>query len=569
MPSARKTAAILSVILGLTALGRAQDEQRVAPKTPPANPPAQIVTGAATSRPSENLELLHELRGIVFVDAPNKIAAASSVRGISTAQAPLVNSASFRAVFKPYLGHPLTSDTLNEICAKVVSYCRKIDRPVVDAIVPQQDITNGTVQILVLEGRVGQVRAEDNRFFPDKLILGAVRARAAQEISQNQILEDVDWLNRNPFHQTDVIFERGQELGQTDLVLHTQDHFPVRPYIGYENTGTESTGEDRYFTGINWGNAFGLDQQLNYQFTMNPDVQRFWAHSGSYIIPLPWRNQLTILGNYSSSNVQTFPGLFQTGQSWQLGGRYEIPLPRLGGLSESIVLGGDFKRTNTNADFGGSSVYSSFVDVVQFMGGYNVERVDRFGSTAASAQFFFSPGNIGGQDNAQDYQNARAGADPRYEYLNATLLRLTNLPESFSLATRFAGQVASAPLLPTEQLGLGGMDSVRGYLEQEADGDDGIIFSNELRTPSLSFFPKFKDALFFYGFVDYGVAWTRDAQVGQQGQTNFLGVGPGASYHIGPWFSVNYDYGWRLAQGNPSVQSHGRHNLRVVASILY
>jgi hemolysin activation/secretion protein len=569
MSSALKTAAILSVILGLGALVRGQDAERLAPKTPPANPPAQIVTSTPSPRPSGNVELLRELKGIVFVDAPDKIRSASQVRGISTEQARLVDSAAFRGLFKPYLGHPLTSGTLDEICAKVVTYCRKIDRPVVDAIVPQQDITNGTVQILLLEGRVGQVRAEGNRFFTSKLLLGAVRAQPAQEISQNQILEDADWLNRNPFRQTDVIFERGQELGQTDLVLHTQDHFPVRPYIGYENTGTESTGEDRYFTGINWGDAFGLDQQLNYQFTMNSDVQRFWAHSGSYVIPLPWRNQLTILGNFSSSEVQTFPGIFQSGQGWQLSGRYEIPLPRLGGLSQSIVLGGDFKRTNTNADFGGSSVYSSFVDIVQFMGGYNAERVDRFGSTAASAQFFFSPGNIGGQDNAQDYQNARAGAEARYEYLNATVLRVTNLPENFSLATRFAGQVASAPLLPTEQLGLGGMDSVRGYLEEEAEGDDGIIFSNELRTPSLSFFPKLKDALFLYGFVDYGVAWTRDAQVGQQSQTNFLGVGPGVSYRVGPWFSVNYDYGWRLARGDLNVQSHGRHNLRVLASILY
>jgi hemolysin activation/secretion protein len=241
----------------------------------------------------------------------------------------------------------------------------------------------------------------------------------------------------------------------------------------------------------------------------------------------------------------------------------------VGGLSQSIVLGGDFKRTNTNADFGGSSVYSSFVDVVQFMAAYDADRTDRFGSTSVAAQFFFSPGNIGGQDDAQDYQNARAGADPRYEYFNASVLRLTNLPDNFLLATRFVGQAATAPLLPSEQLGLGGMDSVRGYLEEEADGDDGIIFSNELRTGSLSLFPKLKDGLFFYGFVDYGVAWTRDAQFGQQSQTNFLGAGPGVTYHIGPWLRVNYDYGWRLARGDPDVQAHGRHNLRIVASILY
>ena len=33
------------------------------------------------------------------------------------------------------------------------------------------------------------------------------------------------------------------------------------------------------------------------------------------------------------------------------------------------------------------------------------------------------------------------------------------------------------------------------------------------------------------------------------GQENFLGAG-GVCYHIGPWPSIDYAYGWRIAQGD-------------------
>jgi hemolysin activation/secretion protein len=280
---------------------------------------------------------------------------------------------------------------------------------------------------------------------------------------------------------------------------------------------------------------------------------------------------LTVFGNWSASDVQTDPNILQNGQSWQLSARYEIPLAKVCNISQSVLLGGDFKRSNTNADFGGTSVYSSYVDVVQFMVGYNASSVDSRGSGDLSLEGYVSPGDIGAQDNRADYQNARVGADSQYIYGRVTADRTTNLPADFSWVTRAQAQLASSALLGSEQLGVGGMDSVRGYLEREGNGDDGILFSNELHTPPLSFFKIAgrKDQLYFLGFIDYGIAWTRDAQAGQPSQENFLGVGPGISYHLGPWLSVDYGYGWRLAAGDPSVHASGRNHLRILASFTF
>ncbi|MEI9898608.1 MAG: ShlB/FhaC/HecB family hemolysin secretion/activation protein [Chthoniobacter sp.] len=47
------------------------------------------------------------------------------------------------------------------------------------------------------------------------------------------------------------------------------------------------------------------------------------------------------------------------------------------------------------------------------------------------------------------------------------------------------GQIANEPLVSAEQFSAGGLSSVRGYLEGEVPGDNAIIGSIELRSPSL------------------------------------------------------------------------------------
>jgi hemolysin activation/secretion protein len=564
-------AAAFSALLITSSFASAQDADRIAPKLPPANPPAQIESAPPAPGMAGDQIIVQNLQGLVFVQKQADLEPASSARGVQTALAPLVNSPKFAAQLAPYLNHSLTFSKLNDICRLAVIYCRSVDRPVVDAIVPQQDVTSGTVQILILQGHLAQVRAEGNRFFPDKIFTSAIGSQPGDELSQSRLLGDVDWLNENPFHKTDLVLQPGARFGDTDVVLQTQDEFPARLYAGYENSGVRSTGGNRYLAGLNTGNTLGLDDQLNYQITTSDNFSRFSADSGSYTLPLPWHNTLTLFGNWSNTRVQTDNNISQDGEAWQLSGRYQIPLPRCGQATSSVILGADFKRTNTNADFGGNRVFASDVDVVQFMAGYDLTLTEPHGVTNASLEGYLSPGHLGGQDDHAAYESARAGSDDQYEYARLTVDHTCDLPLRMAWVSRFVGQLSSGPLLGSEELGVGGIDSVRGYYEREGNGDNGVIFSNEIHSPSASIFSiaGHKDQLYLLGFLDYGVAWTRDAGANQPGQENFLGAGPGISYHLGPWLSVDYAYGWRIAEGDPAVHATGRNHLRVLLSFTY
>jgi len=77
----------------------------------------------------------------------------------------------------------------------------------------------------------------------------------------------------------------------------TQESFPARFYMGYEDSGTKLTGEDRLLAGCNWGTPSGWDRQLNYQYMTDIGFAFVKAHSGSYATPLRWRHSLMFFGS--------------------------------------------------------------------------------------------------------------------------------------------------------------------------------------------------------------------------------------------------------------------------------
>ncbi len=560
----------LSIVLTVS-LGLAQDAQRYAPKQPPEEQtPPRLPTLQRQPQTSSDQVLQDQLKGLRFVDDFNKFdETGSDLPGVSF-DGTLLNEPAFVQSMQARLGKPLTMNVLNAITSQVVDYYRRHDRPVVDAIVPKQDVTAGVVQVVVLEGKVGDVQVEGNRYFSAQRIAGAIRAKSGDTISQRALLGDLDWANNNPFRRVDLIFQRGANLGDTDLLLHVQDRYPLRPYLGYENTGTDTTGQDRLFAGLNWGDAFGLDHRLDYQFTSAPDHNDFTSHWLSYAMPLPWRHTLTFFGNYTETQSR-LAGLFDLGgRSWQLSARYEIPLAPQGPLHQSLLLGFDFKQSNNNLEFGGTQVFANDTDIAQWSLGYRGEAKDDFGLTRGSVTLVFSPGDVTDNNTDTAFDAARSGAEASYAYLHAQLERNTNLPWQFTLANRLEAQWAGDQLLGSEQIGFGGMYSIRGYDERIVNGDDGIILCNDLLTPPLRVAELIgfdvPDELRFLAFYDFGYAHSRGGELGSDHAATFSSLGLGLRYQLAPYISLRYDYGWRLHEVGDNDTSGGRHHLSVVAS---
>ena len=497
-----------------------------------------------------------------------------ATNGVIIHDIPFLETPDFQKAINPFIGKLLTENTIRDLEDSIILYCRARGKLLVDVILPEQDIGNGVLQLWFLEGKVGKITVNnpDRKWFKDKLILGDVRLQSGEPIDSKKLTEDLDWLNNNPFRQVDVTFKPGDQLGSSDVELEVNDRIPVRPYLGIENSGTRFTGENRFLAGFNWGNVFGLDQQLNYQFAADINFELVKANSASYIIPLPWRHTLMLYGSYVDGKADFSPiGLGTTGdgRSWQTSLRYSIPLPEIGHFRHEVSAGFDFKRANNDLQAGGVTVLqTSDTDIAQFELGYSGLLADSYGRTTFGLEAYYAPGGWTEYNNDTDFNNLRTDAKASYFYARLNAERLTRLPYGFSWVLAGWLQGATERLLPSEELALGGYNTVRGYDERVVSGDNGWIVNNELRTPPLSpgdllHMPYLRDELQFLAFFDYGAVRVIDAVPADGADPNktLYSVGMGFRYTVRKNLSVRFDYGWALTEKsineNPSRAMFG------------
>lgn len=549
----------------------APDYERVAPKLP-----------ASTSKPSsmpavpqakaDTKVVLQQLTGIVFVKSTAELGAVGGkVTGIQAKGFDLLDTDQFRSELAGFLGKPASMNDLQRICAAVQECYRKNDRPVVKVTLPAGvDITSGTVPVVVTEGHVGEVVAEGNRWFDSKMIESYVPLKRGDIIHATPLLREVNQLNSNPFRQTEFVLMSGKGTNEVDVVLKTQDRFPVRFFAGYEDSGNDLTADERLLTGFNWGNAFNLDHQMNYQFMGDSRFNLVRVHSGSYIIPFRWGDRLSFYGFRQEVKEDTdlTPLIDNRSEAWQASARYNYRLPDIRAYTHEVVVGLDFKQSHLTSIVGGVTTYNNMTDVAQAVLGYNASLQDGWGSTSFGGNAYYSPGKLTRHNKTVEFQNATAFTGADYYYARVSLQRNTRLPFDFDWILKGTYQISpSGNLLESERMGFGGYDSVRGYDERIASGDEGYIATTELRTPPVSFgswcgFKGAPDRFQFLGFLDYGVAEKKLLRVGIDDPHVILwGVGPGIRYSVTPYFSVRADYGFQMKDliesGFPS-----RHNSR-------
>lgn len=523
-------------------------------------------------------ELLPELKGLILIGSLQKVKSVSPDQdGIffEDITIPGKKSDLEYQLSQMFLHQPLTQKRLYMIKEKIVRYYRLHDRPIVFVQIPEQDITSGTVQVVVSESKVGKVNCVGNKHFKSRWLKKNIRQYPGEPVRVKKLNKDLTWLNRNPFIEADAVFSPGEEKGTTDIDLVVKDYWPYRFYAGVDNTGIPTTGHNRYYAGINFGNLWNVGHQFNYQFTTASAYRDFWAHTGQYLMPLPWRHIWQFYGGYSHveapirTNNNSTP--FKTnGYSWQVSTRYEVPLPAMIDFLQEINLGFDFKRTNNNINLdqpgvssGTEFIFGGAANIGQFMLGYNSGYEKKNWKFNCTLETYYQPGPMGfGDQSNSDYNALREFAKNHYFYLRGQLFPIFRFPViGVYWYLNLRGQYATENLLSSEQMTVGGYDTVRGYDERQLNGDSAILFTTELRSPIWSFFrihKKDRDAFQLLGFYDYGIAYVHKPTIGEPKHQYIHSVGPGVRYSFTPYLTARLDLGFQL-KNLADVNSHHHH----------
>ncbi len=474
------------------------------------------------------------------------------VQGVSFSGLTVDDQEALKRSLQPFLNRALTEKSLLTLTELIVSHYEENSRPVVDVWIPQQqEPDSGQLVVRVTEGRVGQVQIREPQHFDADLLVPALRVESGSLLHSGDLAATTSWLSRNPFRKAELFVAAGDGEGEADLMFAFEEETPWQVSLGYENTGSEATGENRFLLAAVWGNAFQHDHVLAYQATLGASWDQFQAHGLSWEVPLHHRHEfLRVTGSWAevSSDAVTSLGAAEIeGSSLQLSASYGRQLIHGDWVGE--VSGGfEFKRSDTFLTFSDFAAFSSDtpVEVAQFRLNVLLQNPAETASDWSSrlqASLVASPGDLSGRNNDEDFARYRSGADSSYLYLRGNG-QWSRSWRSWTFLIRAEAQLASGSLLPSEQLGLGGLRTVRGYSEREALADSGWWGSFEARSPAWQA-PLFQKELTAQGllFVDHGFAWQDHAN-----NVQLWSLGVGARVGWGE-ASLRADLGLPLIEG--------------------
>ncbi|MFS8977548.1 ShlB/FhaC/HecB family hemolysin secretion/activation protein [Cupriavidus necator] len=434
---------------------------------------------------------------------------------------------------------------------------------------PEQQVTDGIVVLQVSETRVGRVRvvgAEYNSPLEVREQVPALKEGGVPDFTQAQT--ELTALNRSAKRQVVPLVRQGAMPGTMDVDLKVDDSSPWRASVGLNNDYSADTKELRAFASLGHDNLWQLGHSASVSFFGAPqDLNQTQVWSGSYVAPIRGSNwSVEASGYMSDSNVATVGGTSVLGKGHAIGLRGTYTVPDSGAWWHTLSFGVDFKDNEEVTRLGnaGDTVPLKYAPITLSYAGFTQTERGQLGINAALVAGTRS--FLGYGSNWEQFDYKRYKASPSFLLLKGDTSGTYNFKGNAQLAWRVAAQITDSPLVSSEQIAAGGMNSVRGYLSAESTGDYGVVGSVEMRSPPLDFFGGVVEDWRVYAFADAGQVRLRDPLPEQESRFSLASVGLGTSFRLARRVSGRLDLGYPLKAGQRTERHDPRLNFSVTAS---
>lgn len=376
------------------------------------------------------------------------------------------------------------------------------------ATLPDQDITDGEVTMLITEAVFGGVKFDGTygkdfkRVRPGVIesMLGLAKQKG-KAFNQDQLEAGLAKVDNLAGIKIQSSMQAGQAEGTTDLLVKVKDQPLLNAYLALDNAGSRSTGSEKATVYLSLASPFGLGDTLNATMlhSEGTDYVRM-----AYAYPLAGTNlQLTTNASYMTYDVvaSEFKSQELNGHSSNFGVGAQYPLYQ--SKNTKLKLDLDFeKKLYINKAYDATEkgqVKNSDYDVQVATLTVGLERFDTFIAGAqnnASLNFGIGKVNLDGSANQNDDAKF-ANTQGNYSRVRWNLSRNQFLTDSLSLYVSGSGQFANGNLDSSEKFYLGGVNGVRAYPTSEGGGSEGYLYVLELRKYLANNFT-------LAGFLDYG-----------------------------------------------------------------
>jgi len=389
-----------------------------------------------------------------------------------------------------FVGENKTAADVDAARAALEKLYKSVGYRTVAVTIPKQTIKDGIVQLQVAESRIGQVTIDGGAYTSIEQVRSELPSLAEGKVPDfDEVQKELVYANRIAGRRVTPSLKQGAAPDTLDLSLAVDDELPVSASLEWNNRYSRGTTKERVVANASYNNLFQLGHTLGllYQTApQRPDDGRVWALNYNARLPdASWSIAANALR--SDSDVSAFAGLNVVGSGRSAGIKAIHTLtPDSQTWFPSISFGADYKRFRNAARVSNAQGSTQIVTPASYVPvNLSLSQSWRFDSLRLQNDntLVFASAALGSDEATIDLN--RFGARGNFTYLRSSLSGSWRMPLGFSVNARASGQYTGQPLLSGEQLGAGGMDSVRGYLESETLGDTGVLGSFEFRLPSV------------------------------------------------------------------------------------
>jgi hemolysin activation/secretion protein len=481
----------------------------------------------------------------------------------------LYTDAQLAEVVREFVGKELDFEGLNDAATKVRAFYRSSGYFLAQAYLPQQAIREGSVEIAVIEGRIGVVELQRRPAtqLSEWLLAGILNAhlQSGDIITETSLERPLLLINDLPTAAVTSEIRPSQTVGAADLRVNVDQGVGLfNGFVDFDNQGSRFTGEYRLGASLNLNNPMTIGDQLTLRgFTTDEDM--FFARV-AYLAPVGfWGTRLGVsTARFNYYLRKDFAPLLANGD----------------GMVSSVFAFHPFYRTrNTNVIAQFAYEHKNLHDRIDSTRTEEVRVID---ASKAGVVGDFRDGVLGGGLNAfsatythghlelEPPSLAQADAGPTglktqgiFRKWNFEFKRLNRVTDNASVLFAFTGQQASKNLASAEKLALGGPNGVRAYPVGEAIADNAQIYSIEGRY-ILPGAKVFDGDFMFSAHYDYGRAEVFDKPLATvtQNKRSIGGYGVGASLGREGNFIMRGSASWR-ADGETPLADPAERNPRV------
>ena len=452
------------------------------------------------------------------------------------------------AITQPYEGQTLTLEQLRQVADAITQLYLERGYITSRAILVDQEVTNGVVEIRVLEGSLQEIQIEGTRRLNPSYIRSRVKLGAGTPLNTAELEDQLRLLRADPlFENVEASLRAGTQTGQSILIVRVVEADPFEGSFGIDNYSPPSVGSERLGLNLLYRNLTGNGDTVagSYYHTTRGGADSFDFTYRLPVNPMNGAVQLRTAINSNQIVEDEFSFLNIEGDSELYEISFEQPLIRTPREEFSLslgftiqesqsLIGGGFPFPGPGADEEGFTRTS----VLKF--GQNYLRRDVRGAWSLRSLFSVGTGLFDATINPDPIPDGRF-----FSWLGQ-VQRVQVLGEDNFLIVGADIQLTPDSLFPSQQFVVGGGQSLRGYRQNIRSGDNGVRFSVEDR---ITLERNEAGAAIFQlaPFFDAGVVWNvSDNPTPSPSQQFLAGVGLGLIWEPVPGLNLRADYAFPL-----------------------